>query len=99
MWIGWTEIEVLLGDVRSLKAKRSVVRPVIAQLRRTGHVAVAETAHHDLHRRAAIGISTVAPDRARIAEVLAAAEATVLDHPELEVLSSRTRILAAEDVE
>lgn len=98
MWIGWTEVEVLLGNVRSLKAKRSIVRPVLAQLRRTGHLAVAETDHHDLHRRAAIGVSTIAPDRARVAELLTAAETLVLDHPELEVLSSRTRIVTAEDL-
>ncbi|HSN38124.1 MAG TPA: DUF503 family protein, partial [Arthrobacter sp.] len=26
MWIGWIEFDVLLGDVHSLKEKRSVVR-------------------------------------------------------------------------
>ncbi|MBW0017136.1 MAG: DUF503 family protein, partial [Mycobacterium sp.] len=34
MWIGWLEFDVLLGDVRSLKQKRSLVRPVVAELRR-----------------------------------------------------------------
>lgn len=27
MWIGWLEFDLLLGDVRSLKQKRSIVRP------------------------------------------------------------------------
>ena len=34
MWIGWIEFDLLLGDVHSLKAKRSVVRPLVAELRR-----------------------------------------------------------------
>ena len=34
MWIGWLEFDLLLGDVRSLKQKRSAVRPVIAELQR-----------------------------------------------------------------
>lgn len=40
MWIGWLEFDVLLGDVRSLKQKRSVTRPpgrrVAAQIQRVG---------------------------------------------------------------
>ena len=31
MWIGWLQFDLLLGDVRSLKQKRSVIRPVIAE--------------------------------------------------------------------
>ena len=34
MWIGWLEFDVLLGDVHSLKQKRSVVRPIVAELQR-----------------------------------------------------------------
>ena len=34
MWIGWLEFDLLLGDVHSLKQKRSAVRPVIAELHR-----------------------------------------------------------------
>ena len=34
MWIGWLEFDLLLGDVHSLKQKRSAVRPVVAELQR-----------------------------------------------------------------
>src|SRR5262249_1452340 len=55
-------MDVLLGDVRSLKAKRAVVRPLIAELRRRfPGVAVGETGHLDLHRRAEIGVAGVSP--------------------------------------
>lgn len=98
MWIGWTELDLRLGDVHSLKAKRSVVRPVVAELCKLVQVAAAETSSLDLHRRAGIGVSTVAADRAHVVEVLARAEQLVLSHPEIEVLASRTRILHSEDV-
>jgi len=53
-------LDVLLGDVRSLKQKRAVVRPLVADLRRHfPGVAVAETGHLDLHRRTEIGVAVV----------------------------------------
>src|SRR5947209_18377653 len=74
VWIGWLEFDLLLGDVRSLKQKRSLVRPVIAELQRKFNVSVAETGSHDLHRRANIGVAMASPDRAHAVHVLDAAE-------------------------
>ena len=34
MWVGALQFDLLLGDVHSLKEKRSLVRPLIAELRR-----------------------------------------------------------------
>ncbi|EWM16495.1 hypothetical protein KUTG_06799 [Kutzneria sp. 744] len=45
MFVGALELDVLLGDVRSLKEKRSVVRPVLAEIRRKYEVSVAEAGH------------------------------------------------------
>jgi uncharacterized protein YlxP (DUF503 family) len=87
MWIGWLEFDVLLGDVHSLKQKRSMVRPVIAELQRRFSVSAAETSAHELHRRAGIGVALVAADRAHVVEVLDAAERLVAARPELELLS------------
>ena len=50
MWIGWLEFDLLLGDVHSLKQKRSTVRPVIAELQRKLSVSAAETGAQQLHR-------------------------------------------------
>ena len=50
----WTSCS---GTSHSLKQKRSVVRPVLAELRRRFEVAVAEAGHLDLHRRALLGVS------------------------------------------
>ncbi|MCW2829910.1 MAG: hypothetical protein JWP31_602 [Aeromicrobium sp.] len=70
MWIGWVELDILLGDVHSLKQKRSAVRPLIADLRRTFTVAAAETGSLDLHRRAGVGVSLVAADSRHVIDVL-----------------------------
>ena len=44
MYVAALTLDVLLGDVRSLKAKRAVVRPLVAELRRCyPGVAVADT--------------------------------------------------------
>ena len=89
MWIGWLEFDVLLGDVHSLKQKRSAVRPVIAELARRFSVSAAEVGVQDLHRRAGIGVGIVAGDRAHVVEVLDAAERLVAARPELELLAVR----------
>lgn len=97
MWIGWLECDLLLGDVHSLKQKRSVIRPVIAELHRRFTVSVAETGEQDLHRRAEIGLSAVAGDRARVVEVLDAAERLVAARPEFQLLSTRRGLLRSAD--
>jgi|GEM_PF-51133 uncharacterized protein YlxP (DUF503 family) len=98
MWTGILELDVVLGDVRSLKEKRSVIRPVVAELRRRFAVAAAETDHLDLHRRSGIGVAVVAADRAHCVEVLSAAERLVGGRPELELLSARSRFVTTEDL-
>ena len=81
MYVGALTLDILLGDVRSLKQKRSVVRPIIAEvLRRYPGVAVAETGHLDLHRRSQIGIAVVSATAANCGEVLQACERLVAFH-------------------
>jgi uncharacterized protein YlxP (DUF503 family) len=96
MFVGSMSLDVLLGDVHSLKQKRSVVRPVIAELRRRFDVAAAEAGHLDLHRRALVGVAVVAADSAHCTEVLDACERLVAGRPELDLLSAR-RALHGED--
>lgn len=97
MWIGWIEFDILLGDVHSLKQKRSVVRPLLAEVKRRFDVSVAEVGDHDQYRRSRLGVGLVAGDRAHLAEVLAAVERFVAARPEIELLSSRQRELHSED--
>ena len=97
MYVGTLTLDLLLGDVHSLKQKRSVVRPVIAELRRQHPVSAAETGHLDLHRRAEVAVAVVAPDPGHCREVLAACESLVAGRPELELLAARTRVWDDED--
>ncbi|TQM83485.1 hypothetical protein FHX81_5910 [Saccharothrix saharensis] len=97
MFVGALELDVLLGDVHSLKQKRSVVRPIVAELRRKFEVSVAEAGHLDLHRRALIGVAAVAADAEHVRDVLAACERLVAGRPELELLSARHRLVGPED--
>lgn len=97
MFIGALELDILLGDVRSLKQKRSLVRPVVAELRRRFEVAAAEAGHLDLHRRALIGVSAVAAGSGHVVEVLQRCERLVAARPELELLSARHRLFGPED--
>jgi uncharacterized protein YlxP (DUF503 family) len=97
VYVGAVELDVLFGEVHSLKQKRSLVRPVIAELRRRFEVAAAEAGHTDLHRRSLIGVAAVAADARHVREVLQACERLVAGRPELELLAARHRLLGPND--
>ncbi|MGV9672861.1 DUF503 domain-containing protein [Gordonia sp. NPDC003504] len=98
MWIGFAEFDYLLGDVGSLKHKRSVIRPVIAEIRQRFSVSVAEVDHRDIHRRTVIGVSVVSGDRAHAVEVLDAVERYAAARPDVQLLSARVRVIGSDDV-
>ena len=91
MWTGTLALDLLLGDVHSLKEKRSVVRPVVAALARLG-VSAAEAGHLDLHRRALLGVAVVSADAHHCREVLGRCEQLVATRSEVEVLSTHTML-------
>ncbi|MFT3662205.1 MAG: DUF503 domain-containing protein [Gordonia sp. (in: high G+C Gram-positive bacteria)] len=98
MWIGTLELDFLLGDVHSLKEKRSVVRPLIAEIRRKYDVSVAETDHRDLHRRTGVGVAVVSADREHVVDVVGAVERLAARRPEVQLLSARARYTSSEDL-
>jgi uncharacterized protein YlxP (DUF503 family) len=87
---------LLPGDARSLKAKRSYVRPIIAALRRL-EVSVAEVGALDLHGRAEIGVAAVAAAPAHAREVIDSCERLMAGRPEIELLSVKRRLHGADD--
>lgn len=97
MYVGTLRLDLLLGDLRSLKDKRSAVRPVLAELQRRFSVAAAEVDHQDLYRRTAIGVAVVAGDMQHCTNVLDACERLVAGRPEVELLSARRRLSNEED--
>ncbi|GGJ72903.1 hypothetical protein GCM10011583_00360 [Streptomyces camponoticapitis] len=97
MYVGTLSFDLLLGDVRSLKEKRSIVRPIVAELQRKFGVSVAETGDQDLHRRAEIGLAVVSGDTGHLRDVLDRCERMVAGRPEVELLSVRRRLHGDDD--
>ncbi|QAY59564.1 DUF503 domain-containing protein [Microbacterium protaetiae] len=98
MWIGWIEFDLLLGDVHSLKEKRAIVRPLLADLSRRAEVSAAEVGAHDLHRRTQLGVSVVGAESAHVRDVLDRAERLLGDeHPEITMLSAHRGLLSSDD--
>jgi uncharacterized protein len=98
VYVAALTLDVLLGDVHSLKGKRAVVRPLVAELRRCyPGVAVSETGHLDLHRRAEIGVAVVSATAANAMSMLDECERLVAGHPEIELLSARQRLFNEEE--
>ncbi|MDQ2660238.1 MAG: DUF503 domain-containing protein [Actinomycetota bacterium] len=97
MWIGWIEFDLLLGDVHSLKEKRAVIRPILAEVRRATEASVAEVGEQDLHRRAMIGAAVVASSAGWVDDVLDRAERLVAERPDITLLSARRRMRQSDD--
>ena len=96
MYLGALEFDILLGDVHSLKEKRSVVRPVLAELQRFG-VSTAEAGEHDRYRRTLLAVGLVSAGMDHLTSVLDRCERHVAARPELELLSVRRRVFGPED--
>jgi uncharacterized protein len=92
-------VDVLLGDVHSLKEKRAVVRPIVAELRRRFEVAAAETGDQDVFRRSEISVAVVSSTHAHAVEVLEHCERLIAGRPEIELLSARVRVLDDDDLD
>ncbi len=63
MVVGIGIVTFRLHDCHSLKAKRGVVRSIIAQVRNKFNASVAETGANDVHQRAEIGFVLAGNDR------------------------------------
>jgi uncharacterized protein YlxP (DUF503 family) len=96
VYTGVAVFDLLLPDARSLKDKRSYVRPIVAALRKF-EVSVAEVGQLELHGRTEIAVAIVAPDTEHVREVLDSCERLVASRPEFEILSARRRLYGEHD--
>src|SRR5690625_3247871 len=80
-----------------MKSKRSVVRPIEAEIRRRFQVSIAEVEDAELYQRARLGVSVVSGDRAYIEQTLTRVEEMVARRPEIELLSSKMRLVHSAD--
>jgi uncharacterized protein len=97
IFVGTLTADLLLGDVHSLKGKRAVVRPIVAELRRRFSVAAAEVGDQDLHRRAQVGVASVAGEAGQVADVLDACERLLAERPEVTLLSTHRQLISDND--
>ncbi|MCO6006463.1 DUF503 domain-containing protein [Actinoallomurus purpureus] len=98
VYVGSLTLDLLLGDIQSLKQKRAVIRPIVAEIRRRfPAVAAAETGHLELHRRGEIAVAVVSATAGNCVEVLEACERLVAGRPEIELLSARQRLFSDEE--
>jgi uncharacterized protein YlxP (DUF503 family) len=97
VFVAAMSVELLLGDVRSLKQKRSVLRPLLAELARRYAVSVAEVGEQELYRRARVGVALVTGDASHGRDVLDQVERSIVARPEVELLSARRWLRADDD--
>ena len=93
--LAWS-VDLHLPEVRSLKAKRAVVKPITEGIRRRYAASVSEVAFQDTWQRARIGVAVVASSEHQAGEIVDAVERFVWSHPEVQVLDSRRSWLDVE---
>lgn len=93
MFVLALEAEVLVGDARSLKDKRQVVKSVLDASRHRFGVSAAEIAHQELWQRAGLGFATVASSAAQATDIIDSVDRFLWSRPELSVLTTDRRWL------
>jgi uncharacterized protein YlxP (DUF503 family) len=59
MIVGVCTIELRLREIRSLKAKRQVLKSIITRVKNNFNVAIAEIDYHDKWQRSVLGVAVV----------------------------------------
>ena len=98
MVVGVCRISLSLPGVKSLKAKRSVVRRVLDRTANRFNVAAAEVDAQDAHRRAVLGFAVVSGDRRHANSMLASISAFVEGATEAVVVDVATELVSMGDL-
>lgn len=94
MIIGACKVELHLPGNGSLKGKRSILKPLIAHLRREFNLAIAEVAHNDAWQSAEVALVTVSNHQDHAHVVLERAVHWIeVHHPEVQVVDWEIEIL------
>jgi uncharacterized protein len=81
--------ELHLTQVRSLKAKRSVVKSTLAHLQQRNGVGAAEVDHQDVWQRVGLGVTVVSGEVRHCEAVMDDVERLLWSLPDCEVLELR----------
>jgi uncharacterized protein YlxP (DUF503 family) len=88
MFVLSLQAEVHVPNSRSLKNKRSAIKPVLEGARRRFGVSVAEVGHQHKWQRATLGFAVVAATHAKAQDVIDSVERFVWSFPEIEVMGT-----------
>ena len=97
MVVAVERFDLRIPGARSLKQKRHVVKSLIAALRQTFAVSVAEVDHQDLWQRATLAVAAVGADQHHLRRVMQAVGARVDAWAEVEVIDRDLRVWWPED--
>ncbi len=94
--VGVLRIELHIPAARSLKEKRSTLRPILDSARERYRVAIAEVGHQELHQRCVLEVAAVASAEHVVNDVLDAVERLAWSVGDAEVVEVR-RIFVEDD--
>ena len=93
MSVGVCRLKIHIPGSRSLKDKRSVVKSLIARLRKQFNLSVAEMDDHELWQIATIGLACVSNHNNYVDEVISAAISLIeRDFPTIEIVEKEREI-------
>lgn len=90
MVVGISTWELHLPGCHSLKEKRSTLKPLTAELRRSLNVSVSETAHQDLWQRTEIACAAIGTSRKVVEETLRSADRLIEARDAIRVIDTAT---------
>jgi len=92
--IGILTLTIECGAARTLKDKRSLIKPFIARCRQAFNVSIAETAHQDSSRQAEFTLTTACGDARVIQADFASFISWSENHfPELPIIDTKLEII------
>ena len=96
MNVGVCRIVLRMPENQSLKAKRQIVKSIIARLQNKHNISVAEVDNQELWQLATLGLSCVSNYRRHADETLSAAlKFIVQNYPGVEIVNSETETFPA----
>lgn len=93
MVVGVLEITLHLSGVRSLKEKRSILKPLLHRLHKTFNISVSETGSQNTWQSAVLAVACVSTGAAQAHRLLEQVLAFVDEDPQMQVTGSRLEIL------
>lgn len=99
MVVGVARIVLALGQARSLKDKRAVVRKLVDRVRARFPVAIGETEDHDVWQRATLGVAVIGSEPAHVRTVVDAVLREIEDAYVAPVVAQDVHVGRFEDFE